>query len=255
MPLADDPRFRTVLQLIEDAEFAKALQQLDALIKQLPPQDGLIALLLKVRCVDFLGDTEQAKGLVQAALKQVDENSPLGVCLKLQRIFLSQSEMGLDKAANEMQSLLKRNAKQIKEAPDLLWVYKQAKIDLGNCLILARRYSKGIKELEEALTLDDLPWGRYYIYSWLGFAWNQVGELNKARDNFERALGQAQSAPAAGLSPYYNARLRYELALIAYKQKRLADAAHQLEFASAVGVQDTELLERITDLKALVTPA
>ena len=170
-----------------------------------------------------------------------------------------QSEIGLDKAATEMQSLLKHHGEKLKRSPDLLWVYIQAKIDLGNCLVLARHYPEGIKELEEALSLQDSPLARYYIYSWLGFAWNQLGELNKARDNFERALGQAQSAPRAGLSSYYDARLRYELALIAHKQHRLADAAHQLEFASAVGVQDAKLLELIRSLKASIgvpdTPA
>lgn len=249
--MRDDPRFHTVMQLIEDAKFAEALQQLDALLQQLNPQDRVIALLSKIRCVAALGDLKQAKDLVQEALKQVDQGSPLGICLKLQEVFLSQSDLGPEKAAIQIQSLLRDHAEEIK-TPDLLWVYIQAKSDLGNCLVLARRYPEGVKELEEALSLQDSPLARYYIYTWLGYAWNQLGDLDKARDNFERALGQAQSAPPSGVSPYYAARLRYELAFIAYKQHRFADAAHQLEFGSAVGVQDAELLARIEQLKTLV---
>jgi tetratricopeptide (TPR) repeat protein len=250
MPLANDPRFRAIMQLIENAEYAEAVQHLDALLQQLGPEDYVTAMLSKIRCLATLGDLKQARGLVEEALTQVDARSPLGICLKLQEIFLSQSEVGPDAAAVEIRSLLEQNSERIK-TPDLQWAYTQAKSDLGNLLILAGRYSEGIKELEEALSLQNLPLARYYIYSWLGFAWNELGELDKAREYFERALGQEQSAPSAGLSPDYRARLRYELALIAYKQHRIADAVRQLEFASVVGVQDTGVLELIRNLKDL----
>ena len=48
MPLADDPGFRTIMQLIEKAEYAEALQHFDALLQQLNPKDRLTALLSKI---------------------------------------------------------------------------------------------------------------------------------------------------------------------------------------------------------------
>ena len=71
----------------------------------------------------------------------------------------------------------------------------------------------------------------------------------------KRALDEAQFAPKAGLSSYYSARLRYELALIAYKQRRFDDTKHQLESALALAIQDPELLRVIERLKVLVDQA
>jgi hypothetical protein len=48
----------------------------------------------------------------------------------------------------EMRALLDRYAAELKAA-DFFWVYVQAKTDLGNCLVLAGRYSEAVKELEE----------------------------------------------------------------------------------------------------------
>jgi hypothetical protein len=84
---------------------------------------------------------------------------------------------------------------------------------------------------------------------------NQLGDLGKARDHFEQALGEAESAPKAGLSPYYTARIQYELALIAYKDHRFDDAARQLAFASADEIQDQDLSRGIDALKVLLKQA
>jgi len=80
----------------------------------------------------------------------------------------------------EMRALLDRYAAELKAA-DFFWVYVQAKTDLGNCLVLAGRYSEAVKELEEALSLQDQPLSRYYIYFWLGIACHHLGDLDKAR--------------------------------------------------------------------------
>lgn len=254
MRLTDDPRFRPVMQLIDNAEYAEALHQLDALVDQLGPEDRVVAFYWKVSCLASLQELTQARRCVEEALTQVDVRNPLRICLELQRAFLLHTEEGPDKAVLEIRSILSRCAAELK-TPDFFWIYVQAKTDLGNCLVLAGRYSEAIKELEEALSLQDQPLSRYYIHFWLGVAYRQLGDLGKAKDHFERALAEAQSAPKAGLSAYYTARIRYELAHLAYKQNRLADAARQLEFASAVAIQDADLLRVIDRLKVLVDQA
>ena len=40
----DDPRFRPAMQLMEDAEYAEALRQLDAQLPQLSGEDRLVTL-------------------------------------------------------------------------------------------------------------------------------------------------------------------------------------------------------------------
>jgi hypothetical protein len=60
MLLEDDPRFRPAMRLIDNAEYAEALRQLDALLDQLSPSDRVVALYWKVRCLTSLGELPQA---------------------------------------------------------------------------------------------------------------------------------------------------------------------------------------------------
>jgi tetratricopeptide (TPR) repeat protein len=255
MLLADDPRFHPAMQLIDNAEYAEALRQLDALLDQLGSAERVVALYWKVRCLTSLGELPQARFWLEQALTQVDAANPLRICLELQNAYLLYAEKGPERAVTEMRALLDRYGAELKTA-DFFWIYVQAKTDLGNCLVLAGRYSEAVKELEEALSLQDQPLSRYYIYFWLGIACHHLGGLDKARGYLEHAIAEARSAPEAGIPERDAARLRYELALIAYKQRRYDDAAHHLEFASSVAIQDDPELQRvIKQLKDLVDQA
>src|SRR5215468_5074344 len=223
----DDPRFRPAMQLMEDAEYAEALRQLDALLPQLSGEDRLVALYWKVTCFASLSEWTQARVWLNEALTQVDADSHLSICLKMESASLLHVEEGPEKAVLEIQSLLDHYAGELK-TPDLFWVYVQAKTDLGDFLVKAGRHAEAIKELQEALSLQDQPLSRYHIHFWLGLAFHYLGDLGKARDHFEHALREAQSAPTAGISAHYAARLRYELALIAYKQQQFGDARRQI---------------------------
>ena len=251
MLLADDPRFRPVMQFIDDAQYAEALHQLDELLCQLGPEERAVALYWKVRCLGSLGEWTQARRCLEEALTQVDVRNPLRICLELQNAYLLHAVEGPDKAALEIRAILNRCAAEFTTV-DFFWIYVQAKTDLGNCLVNAGRYAEAIEELEEALSLQDQPLSRYYIQFSLGIAYHQLGNLSKARNHLEAALAEAESAPKAGLIPYYAARIRYELALIAYKEHRFDDVARQSELALAVGLQDPELNRVVNRLRALV---
>lgn len=251
MLLQNDPRFRPAMRLIDDAKYAEALAHLDALLDQLSPSDRLVALYWKVQCLTPLGELRQASVLIQEALARVDAGNPLRICLELQSAYLLYAERGPEQAVAEMRTLLDRYATELKTT-DLFWTYVQTKTGLGNCLVLAGRYSEAVKELEEALALQDEPLSRYYILFWLGLAYHHLGDLEKATDHFERAMVEAQSAPKAGISETDTARLRYELALIAYKQHRYGDAARHLEFAPHVQ-DDPELFRVVQQLKHFVS--
>jgi len=56
----DDPRFLPAMQLMEDAEYAEALRQLDAQLPQLSGEDRLVALYLKAWCLESLNEWTQA---------------------------------------------------------------------------------------------------------------------------------------------------------------------------------------------------
>ena len=247
----DDPRFRPANQLMEDAEYTEAIRQFDALAPKLSGEDRWVALYWKARCLAALGEWRQERPCLDEALKQVDTNSPLAIWLKLESASVLRFEEGPERAVVEIRSLLDQYAEELK-SPDLFWPYVQAKTNLGNLLVEAGHHSEAINELEEALALQDDPLSRYYIYFSIGAAFQSLGELAKARDQFEHALREAQSAPAAGISPYYAARLRYELALNAYKQNQPGEARRQLKFALAVSVASGELSRFIGQLKVLL---
>jgi tetratricopeptide (TPR) repeat protein len=255
MLLADDPRFDSVMQFLEKAEYAEAIRQLDSLLEQLGrPKDRATALYWKIRSLTTLSRLSEARTYLEEALTLVDVRDPTRIPLKLASAFLLHAEEGPNKAVLELRSLLSRYAEEIK-SPDFHWFFVQAKQDLGHCLWLAGRYAEAIKEFEEVLSLQEQPLSRYYIYFGLGDASNQLGDMVKAKDHFERALAEAEAAPKAGVSQYYSARIRYELALIAYKQHRYKDAARQLQFASAIAIKDAELLHVIEQLEVLVNQA
>ena len=254
MLLEDGPRFSPVMRLIDAAEYAEALHRLDEMLRQLSPEERAVALYWKVRCLASLSEWTQARRCLEDALTQVNMGNPLRICLELQSAFLLHTEEGPGKAALEIRSILSRCGAELKTA-DFFWVYVQAKTDLGNCLVLAGRYSEAIEELEEVLSLQDQSLSRYYIHFWLAIACHRTGNLGKAKDHFECALADAESAPKVGILPYYAGRIRYELALIAYKEHRFDDAARQSELASAVAIQDPELLRVVSRLKILVDQA
>ncbi len=224
------------------------------MVDRLSKEERVVALYWKVRCLSSLSEFTQARRYLEEALAEVDARNPMRICLRLQSAFLLHAEKGLEKAILELRDLLDRYADDLK-SPDLFWIYVQAKTDLGSCLLSAAHYSEAVKELEEALSLQNQPLSRYYLLYWLGDAFYKLGDLDKARTYFEHALIEAEHAPKVGLFPYYAARLRYELALIAYWQHRFPDATRELEFASAVAIADPELLRVIERLKALVDQA
>jgi tetratricopeptide (TPR) repeat protein len=251
MLLTDDPRFNRTMELMNSAQYLDALHEIDELLPNLDSGDGLVALYWKVNCLTWLGEVKQARTSVDEALTKVGARNPLRICLEVESAFLLRVEDTPDKAAIEIRSLLDRYATEMK-SEEFFWIFVQAKTYLGSCLSLAGRYSEATKELEEALSLETQPLARYYIQFWLGDAHYQLGEFDKARKHLERALGDAQSAPKAGLSPYYAARLPYELALIAYNQHRFADAKRHLEIADDVGSKDANLLGVIERLRVAV---
>jgi tetratricopeptide (TPR) repeat protein len=246
--LTEDPRFQPLVELLEGAKYEEALHYVDSLLGRLSVEDRLVALYWKASCLTWLDSVNEARRCLEEALARIDDHNPLRVCLELQGAFLLRDERGPESAALEIRSLLKRYEETLK-SPSFFWIYARAKTYLGNCLSLASRYSEAIKELEEALSLEVQHLSRYYAQFWLADAYYQVGELSRAKEHFEYALKEAELAPEAGLSTYYAARLRYELALIAQRQRRFAEAERELERASAIGSHDAKLLQVIERLR------
>ena len=253
--LADDPRFRPIMQLADDAEYREALSRLDDLVSELSPDERLVAEYWMIKCLLAMGDRRQARRVVDKALSRVDPNSPLKVCLELESANIVSAEKGPIAAADEIRTLLNRYAGKFFESADLYSAYIQAKTDLGNFLVNAGLYAEAIKDLEEALSLEDRPLSRYYIRFWLGLANHQLGNLSKARDSLEAAIREAESAPKAGIILFYAARIRYELALIAYKEHRFDDVLRESEAALGVGFQHPDLVRGVNRLKELVDQA
>jgi tetratricopeptide (TPR) repeat protein len=251
MFLIDDPRFRPIIQLMDNAKYAEALHRLDDLLPDLSTEERPAGLYWKIQCLASLGDWKRAKACTQEALALVDRQTPMGIRLELLNAYLLHSDEGPSKAALEIRTILDRCGALLR-SESLLWIYLQAKSDLGNCLVNAGRYTEAIEELEEVLPLQDQPSFRYYIHFWLGIANHELSKLKEARDHFESAMAEAESVPKGAIAPYYAARTRYELALIAYKQHHYEDALRQSDLALAVGLQDPELLQGVRRLKELV---
>jgi tetratricopeptide (TPR) repeat protein len=239
------------MELIDDAKYSEALSRLENLRPELNFEERLVADYWKIKCLAAVNDWQRARNLVDESLAHVDADIPLKVCFELESANLRGAEKNPREAADEIRAILTRWADHFTSG-DLFWTYVQAKTDLGNCLVNAGCYSDAIKELEEALSLQDQPLSRYYIHFWLGIANHQLGNLREARNHLEAALLDAESAPKAGLIPYYSARIRCELALIAYKEHRFDDVLRQSELALEVGLKDPELLRVINRLRDLV---
>lgn len=251
MFLIDDPRFRPIIQLMDNAKYAEALHRLDDLLPSLSTEDRPAGLYWKIQCLASLGDWKRAKACTQEALGLVGKQTPMGIRLELLNAYLLHSDQGPAKAAQEICALLDRYGAMLK-SEKFLWIYLQAKSDLGNCLVNAGRYADAIKELEDVLPLQDQPSFRYYIHFWLGIANHGLRKLKEAREHFEATMAEAESVPKGAIAPYYEARTRYELALIAYEQHRYEDALRQSDLALAVGLQDPELLQGVHRLRELV---
>jgi tetratricopeptide (TPR) repeat protein len=126
-----------------------------------------------------------------------------------------------------------------------------AKTALGKRLLRAGHYPEGVVELEQAVSIEPRPAARYSARVWLHHAYYKGGYLDKAKEHLENALNDAESAPKAQLPADHPALVRYELALIAYKQVRLADAQRELELACAAA-QNPKTLRVISKLRKLL---
>ncbi len=245
----DHARFQPAMQLIDDGRTGEAIQSLDALSAKLSPKDYAAALYWKVVCLLRLGHVTQARACLDEALAQPDISGSLRICLELQSTYLSEGD-GLEKAVAGVRTILSRYAKQF-STPDFFWQYVDAKSYLGKRLSRLGQYSEAIRELEQALSLEPRPAARYRMRIWLSSGYYRLGDMGKARDYLERALIDATSAPKAQLPPDHPARIRYELALIAYKEGRFRDAQGELARASAVA-KEPKLVRVITKLKSLL---
>jgi len=252
--LSDDPRFRPIMQLLEDARSPEALAQLNDLLPELNTEERLVADYWKIRCLRAMGKWQQARELVDEALAHVPPDSPLKISLELESANLLGTVQRPDEAAHEIRAILARYADQFSSG-DLSWIYVHAKTDLGHCLVNAGCYSEAIDELEEALSLENWALPRYYIQFWLGIAYRNVGKLSEARNHLEGAIAEGAAAPKAGLIPYFAARIRYELALIAYDERRFDEVLREAALALEVGLQDPKLLRAVNRLRALVARA
>ena len=245
----DHPRFRPVMELIDDGHIREAIEKLDATFDRMSPNDRVVALYWKIVCLLRLGDDTQARTCLEEALNQPDIRHSLRICLELQGAYLAEKD-GLEKGVVEVQSVLNRYAKQF-STPDFFWQRTDAKSYLGKRLSRLGRYPEAIKELEAALSFEVRPAARYRLHNWTSSAYYQSGDLRTAKEHLKCALIEADSASKAQLPADHPAQICYELALIAYREGRLRDAEEELARASAVA-EKPELVRVITKLKSLL---
>ena len=80
----DHPRFRPARELIDNHQFAEAIQQLDMLLPQLNPEDRGAALYWKIVTLRCLSDAQQTKMCLKEALSQADIHYSIRICLELE---------------------------------------------------------------------------------------------------------------------------------------------------------------------------
>jgi tetratricopeptide (TPR) repeat protein len=251
MLLVDDPRFKPAMQLMDVGQFPAALEHLNALFGQLNPEERVVALYWKAYCFIALCEIDQARTCLDEAFMKVGTNARLVMCLKLASAILRGIEDS--PGAAEIKSLLDVYAYELKE-PDFSWTYAYAKACLGIYLLRSNNYSEAGAALEEALSLETRPLHRYIKRMYLGDSYYKLGDLNRARDQFEGALRELESIPDPEIPPDYKVQPRYELALIAYMQDHFDDAHGQLALVSDIAVQSPRLQKVINRLKVLLEP-
>jgi tetratricopeptide (TPR) repeat protein len=214
------PHFRSAMKLIDEAQYAEAARQVNELAAELSGTDRASALYWKGVCLVGLGRIDDAMACVQDALAEVGPDSGLGICLQLLMASYLQRNEQREARIAAIRSVLSRYARRF-STPDFLWLYVDAKSAVGRTLLRLGKYSEGTAELEQALSMEPRPAARYRARVWLQSAYYKSGDLNKAKEHLENALKDADSAAKFQLPVDHPAQVRYELALIAYKQHRL----------------------------------
>ncbi len=250
MLVIDHPRFQPAMKLMDEAQYVDAARQINELAAELSGEDRAAALYWNVVCLGRLGRFDEAMTCVDDALIDVEPDSAVGICLQLQKAYYIQKNENAEAEIAAIRSVLSRYGKQL-STPDFFWQYVDAKTALGKRLLQAGHYSEGITELEKALSIESRPAARYSVQVWLHDAHYKAGSLDKAKEHLEHALRDAESAPKTQLPDDHPALVRYELALIAYKQHRLADARRELSLASATA-QNPKTLQVISKLQNLL---
>ncbi|HZP23119.1 MAG TPA: tetratricopeptide repeat protein [Terriglobales bacterium] len=246
----DHPRFFPAMKLIDEGQFAEAARQLSELAAGLSGESRAGALYWKSICLGRLGQREDAIASIDDAMTEAEPDSAVGICLQLQKAYYPETDEVPGANIAAVRSVLSRYAKQF-STPDFFWQYMDAKAAIGKGLLRVGEYSEGIAELEESLSSESRAAARYSKHLWLQDAYYKTGRLEEAKEHLQNALKDAESAPQTQLPADHPALIRYELALVAYKQHRLDDAQRELTLASAVA-QNPKTLRCISKLWKLL---
>jgi tetratricopeptide (TPR) repeat protein len=244
------PRFRPAMKLIDEAQYAEAARQLNELATELSGKDRASALYWKGVCLGRLGRFADTMACVEDALRNVEPDSAVGICLQLQIAYYLKNDEVPEAEIAAIRSVLNRYARRF-NTPDFVWQNVDAKTAIGKRLLRVGKYSEGKVELEQALLIEPRPAARYSAHVWLSNAYYKAGDLDKAKEHLGNALKDADSVPKSQLPGDHPAQIRYELALIAYKQHHVADAQRELALASAVA-QNPKILRVISKLGKLL---
>lgn len=216
MRIEGNSEFDIAMQLIDQTRYAEAITMLDHQLQEARGIDRGIILYWEARCFTSMRRWQDARRRANEALAFTDGEMQLKIPLLVLSAFLVHPEESPLAAVVQLKAVLSRYESEMKGAA-LFDTYIGCKEALGKCLVLAGEYLEASKELEEVLGLQEKALSRYYTHFWLGLASEHLNAWDKARIHFEAALTEVPSGD-------YLARLRYELAMIAYNQHRLDDA-------------------------------
>lgn len=172
-------------------------QQIDK--ESLQPYEQCVVLLNEKKCLELLGRFKEARGRLEA-IQRVDQTGQFGAYLELGYIQLLFAEGKLHDAIERSRRFLLERAEELKQ-PEYEDVVYDLKFLIACHLVSAKQFSEAVTALlhfQPRAREEDRP--RLHLF--LGIAYEQLGQPEKAEREFKQILGN-ERVPELVTDAYY----------------------------------------------------
>jgi len=240
---ASDSKLQVALGLLAANKWNEALVAFEQirLLAGDPYKEGVI-LLNEARCLEYLGNFSEANQRLKAArnhlqqIKSIDQLESFSIFLEIAEIIFEFSEGKHYQGIEHARRFLLKYQNELMR-PEFEDARHDLNLSIAYELVSAGKFAEGVNALEELLpqaTDEDQP----RIFLFLGIAHEQLGDLDKALENFKSVLQFPSVEDTVAQAHYRLGALYWRKGVVAWAKQHFLAAESLKHVLSDIPVSD-----------------